>query len=178
MQNKKLYIIFGFVVILVGAAAFIAGRFLNGDIDFAGWGDEPYPGRVSISINDVTPAPELPTLQADVTGRFIERNDNTILVQSIPLDLGVGGVADENVDRSYDVKVEIVVTGETKIYKDVTEIPEPVNGQIKNLQQSVDEGTLEDINTDTFVTAWGRHSGERIIADVLFYTNPKMIKKP
>lgn len=177
MQNKKLYIIFGLVILLVGAAAFIGGMMLNGRIGPVGWG-AVNPERVSISINDVTPAPELPVTRADVTGRFVERQDNTILVQSIPLDMGVGGVSDAPIDRSYDVKVEVVVTGETRIYKDVTQIPEPVNGEIHDMQQAVDDGTLDDINTDTFITVWGRHSGDRIIADVLFYSNPKMIKKP
>jgi hypothetical protein len=178
MQNKKFYILFGFVIILVGAAAFIGGMMLNGKIGPIGWGSVN-PERVSISINDVTPAPELPVTQADVTGTFMEMKDNTITVQAVTFGMGVGGVANNSpMDENSGVKVEVVVTGETKIYKDVTQIPEPVNGEIHSVQQAADEGTLDDLDSDSFITVWGRRSGERIIADVLFYSNPKMIKKP
>ena len=81
-------------------------------------------------------------------------------------------------DEESGIRVEVVVTGATMIYKDVTEIPPPVNGEIHNLQQAADIGTLEDLNSDTFITVWGRRSGDRIIANVLFYSNPKMLKKP
>ena len=178
MQNKKIYILFGLIVLLVGAAAFIGGRLLNGKIGPLGWGSVN-PERVSISINDVTPAPELPNTQADVTGTFVEMKDNTITVQAVTFGMGVGGVADNSpMDENSGVKTEVVVTGETKIYQDVTQIPEPVNGEIHNVQQAVEEGTLDDLNDQSFITVWGRRSGERIIADVLFYSNPKMIKKP
>jgi hypothetical protein len=40
-----------------------------------------------------------------------------------------------------------------------------------------EEGTLDDLNTQSFITVWGRRSGDRIIADILFYTNPESIKK-
>jgi hypothetical protein len=177
MKNKKTYIIFGFVILLVGAAAFIGGMMLNGEIGPIGWG-ELNPGQVSISLNDITPAPELPTTQADVTGLFVERDDNTIIVQAVTFGMGVGGVAkDSPLDENSGVKVEVVVTGATKIYRDVTEIPEAVNGEIHNMQQAAEEGTLDDLNEQTFVTVWGRKSGDRVIADVLFYTNPQFIKK-
>lgn len=39
-------------------------------------------------------------------------------------------------------------------------------------------GGLDDLNTETFVSVWGRRSGDRIIADVLFYSNPRSLKKP
>jgi len=71
-----------------------------------------------------------------------------------------------------------VVTSETMIYKDVTQIPPPVNGEIHNLQQAAEEGTLDDLNSQTFITVWGRRSGDRIIAEVLFYSNPQSMKKP
>ena len=177
MQNKKLYITLGLVILLVGMAAFIGGRMLNGKIGPVGLGG-PNGGRVSISINDITPAPELPVTQADVTGSFVERTDNTIVVQAVTFGMGVGGVAkDSPVEKSSGVKVEVVVTGATKLYRDVTEIPEAVNGEIHNMQQAAEEGTLDDLNEQTFVTVWGRKSGDRVIADVLFYTNPQFIKK-
>jgi hypothetical protein len=178
MQNKKLYIVLGLTIFLIGIAAFVAGRMLNGTVGIVGLGG-PNGGRVSISLDDITPAPELPDTKADTTGMFVERKDNTIVVQAVSFGSGVGGVSgDSALDENSGIRVEIVVTGETMIYKDVTQFPAPVNGEIHNVQQAAEEGTLEDLNSQTFVTVWGRRSGDRIIADTLFYSNPQSIKKP
>lgn len=178
MQNKKLYIGLGLAVLLIGIAAFIAGRMINSNVGIVGLGG-PNGGRVSISLNEITPAPQLPTTQADVTGLFVERNDNAIVVQAVTFGTGVGGVANDSpMDENSGVKVEVIVTGQTLIYKDVTQIPEAVNGEIHGLQQAADEGTLDDLSPNCFITVWGRRSGDRILADVFFYSNPKSIKKP
>lgn len=178
MQNRKLYISLGIAILLVGIAAFVAGRMINAGVGTVGLGG-PNGGRVSISINDITPAPELPHTQADVTGLFVERKDNSIVVQAVSFGSGLGGIAgDSSMDENSGIKVEVVVTGETKIYKDVTQFPAPVNGEIHNVQQAAAEGTLDDMNTQSFLTVWGRRSGDRVIAEVLFYSNPESIKKP
>ena len=148
---------------------------LNGKVGVVGLNT----GRVSISLNDITPAPELPITKADITGFFVERKDNAITVQAVTFGSGVGGVSgDSPLDENSGVKVEIVVTGETKIYKNVTQFPPPVNGEIHNVQQAVAEGTLDDLNTQSFISVWGRRSGDRVIAEVLLYMNPESIKKP
>ena len=178
MQNKKLYLSLGIAILLVGVAAFVAGRMLNGNTGTVGLGG-PNAGRVSISLEDITPAPELPITQADITGTVVERKDNTLVVQAVSFTMGVGGISSEApMDENSGIKVEIVITGATSIYKDVTQFPAPVNGEIHNVQQAAEEGTLDDLNTDTFVSVWGRRSGDRIIADVLFYSNPQSFKKP
>jgi len=178
MQNKKLYIGVVVVILLVGIAAFVGGRMMHGDIGNVGLGG-PNGGGVSISLNDITPAPELPKTKADITGVFVERQDNTIVVQANTFGAGVGGVSgDSPIDENSGIKVEVVVTGETMIYKDVTQFPAPVNGEIHNVQQAAEAGTLDDLNSQTFINVWGRRSGDRIIADVLFYSDPQTIKKP
>jgi hypothetical protein len=178
MQNKKLFFILGIVILFVGAAAFIAGRLINAGVGTVGLGG-PYGGRVSISINDINPAPELPATRADLTGSLVERKDKTIVVQAFSFDSGVGGIAgDSPLDEHSGIKVEVVVTGETMIYRDVTELPAPVNGEIHNVQQAVEEGTLDDLSAQSFISVWGRRSGDRITADVLFYSNPQSMKKP
>lgn len=178
MRNKKLYIIFGVVILLIGTAAFVAGRMLNGKVGSVGLGG-PNGGRVTISLDEITPAPELPSTKADITGTFMERKDNTVVVQANSFGSGVGGVSGNSpMDENSGIRVEIVFTGETKIYKDVTQFPAPVNGEIHNVQQVAEEGTLDDLNSQTFVSIWGRRSGDRIIADTLFYSNPQSIKKP
>ena len=177
MQNKKLYISLGLAVVLFGIAAFVAGRMLNGEVGTVGLGG-PNGGRVSISMNDITPAPELPFTKADITGVFVERKDNTITVQAVTFGSGVGGIAgDSPLDENSSIKVEIIITSATRIYKDVTEFPAPVNGEVHNVQQAAEEGTLDELNTQCFLSIWGRRSGDRIIADVLFYMDPQSIKK-
>ena len=178
MQNNRLYIGLGIAVLLLGFAAYIGGRMLNDDVGIVQLGG-PNGGRVSISLDDITPAPELPFTQADITGMFVERKDNTIVVQAVTFGMGVGGVSgDLPMNENTGIRVEIVITGATTIYKDATEFPAPVNGEIHNVQQAVADGSLDDLNSDCFLTVWGRRSGDRIVADVLLYSNPKSIKKP
>ena len=177
MPNRKLYIMMGASIIVIGVAAFVAGRMLNGSVGSVPLGG-PNGQSVFISIDEITPAPELPTTNADITGLFVERKDNTLVVQAVSFSAGVGGIAGEApMDEDSGLKVEVVITGETKIYKDVTEFPAPVNGEVHNVQQAAEEGTLDDLHTQSSITVWGRRSGDRIIADVLFYTNPESIKK-
>ena len=177
MQKKKLYIILGITILLVGVAAFIAGRMINSNVGIVGLGG-PNSGQVFISINEITPAPELPVTQAEITGLFLERQDNTIIVQAVSFDIGVGGLSgDAPIDEDSGVRVEIVLTDETGIYKDVTQFPAPVNGEIRNVQQTVVEGTLDDLHPQVSVTVWGRRSGDRIVADVFLYMDPYAVKK-
>ena len=178
MQNKKLYIGFGLVDLLIGIAAFVGGRMINAGVDTVAF-DGPNGGRVSISLNDITPAPELPIMAPDIRGVFVEMKDNMIVVQAHSFEAGVAGISgDSPIGEESGIKVEVVVTGVTMIYKDVTQIPPPVNGEIHNLQQAADIGTLDDLDSQTFISVWGRRSGDRIVADVLFYSNPQLIKKP
>jgi hypothetical protein len=88
------------------------GRMLIGSVRNVPLGG-PNGQSVFISIDEITPAPELPTTKPDITGLFVERKDNTLVVQAV-----------------------------------------------------------------SFITVWGRRSGDRIIAEVLFYSNPQSVKKP
>jgi hypothetical protein len=140
------------------------------------------------------PASELPKTQPAVVGQFEERKDNTIIVSSIPMKAGGGGVVvsvhkdnggDDNGGESTvgspadnsGPKVEVVVTNETIIYKDTTEPPSPSGGN-QTIQQTVGEGSLADLSSNSFITVWGRKSGDRIIAEVLLYSQPVVFKRP
>jgi hypothetical protein len=82
VQTKKLILVMGVLVLLVSVASFIAGRMFNNRVGIVGFGG-PMGGQVSISLDDITPAPELPVTKADVTGLFVESKDNTIVVQDV-----------------------------------------------------------------------------------------------
>ena len=195
-MNKKLTIIIVIAFIVVGAAAFIGGRLLNGGIGPLGmlpFG--PGGGNFSYSFK-ITPAKELPAAHADLTGLYVSRKDNTLTVQSIPMkgeggggivisissDSGGGGgdagPAVSSVDMGSGPKMEVVVTGKTILYRDSTAMSsEPPTDQNTTIQQTVETGTLDDIHDQTMITVWGRKVGDRLIADVLLYSNPVIIRK-
>jgi hypothetical protein len=191
MHNQK-RILPGIFVVLLGAAAFIGGRLLNQRVGPRGFGMPMGGGgdMVTISIQ-VTPAPELPTSRPEVLGLFAERKDKTIVIQSVPMNAGQGGgfvvlsggegeaVAGSPLDNG-GPKVEVVVNNETNIYIETTQplsVP-PTSGETQVLQQTVDEGSLDDLTSQSLVSVWGRKSGDRIIAEVVLISNPIMIKRP
>lgn len=185
MQNKKFFVILGILVLLVGGAAFIGGRMLNQNVGPVGPG---VPIGSDGGSHSIVPAEELPKTPPEVTGQFVERKDNTIVVASAPLETGGGGAVvdsasgggdDESLTpRESGPKVEVVVTSETTIYRDTTDFSKPPLGGSETIQETVGEGTLDDLNSDSMIRVWGRKSGDRIIADILFYSSPVMIKGP
>ena len=187
MQNKKLFVVLVGLVLLVGAAAFLGGRMLNQNVGPAGPGGPPGSNSNAFSVQ-LIPAEELPKTAPEVTGPFVERKDNTIVVASIPMKAGGGGmvksegggefVAGSPVDLDSVPKVEVVVTSETMIYRETTEFKEPSSNETQTIQQTVEESTLDELNSQSMVMVWGRKSGDRIIAEVLFYSNPVMFKRP
>jgi hypothetical protein len=185
MQSKK--IIFGLsgLVLIIGGAAFLAGRLLNQQVGPAGPGGLLGNNGNAFSVQ-LIPAEELPKTQPELTGSFVERKDNTIVLTSAPLETGGGGAvvesqnsgeADEESLTSKEMpdgpRVEVVVTSETVLYRDTTDFSK--GGTI---QETVGEGTLDDLNSDSMVRVWGRKSGDRIIADILFYSSPVVITSP
>jgi hypothetical protein len=187
MKNKKVIVSLGIVILLVGGAAFVAGKMLNNKVNplglfrFGGRG-----GIMEVSIS-LVPAPELPTTHPEIIGLFVERKDKIIVVQSTSLKTGGQGfVAQKGEDgtvlpssnMNYGPKAEVIITNETTIYHDTTQPSEPLSGESETVQQTVVETTLDDLNPETIVTVWGRESGDRIIAEVLLYSDVVAIKKP
>jgi hypothetical protein len=126
-------------------------------------------------------AKELPDAKPDVAGLFASRKDNSIFVTQ-----GDHFMAMVNKDGSVSTQtdgngqqIEIVVTTDTTIYKDVTQPPDvksvPTDGKV---QQQVAPGSLDEISTNSFVSAWGDKRGDRLIAKVLVYSQPVMFKGP
>lgn len=187
MQNKRTVLVMGVLILVVGAAAFVGGRMLNGNVGPLGLFGLGGKGDVMSFAINVIPAEELPKTPPEVMGLFVERKDKTIVIQTVSLDAGGKGVvvakgggeaiAGSPVDTDSGPKVEVVVTNETIIYRETTEIGEPMSGETQTVQQTVEESTLDDLNSQSMVTVWGRKSGDRIIADVLFYSNPVMFKR-
>ena len=184
MQNKRLYIILGVVIIVVATAAFVGGRLLNGQAGPLGMFAMGNGDTFAVSIN-MTRAPELPDAKPELTGAFVQRDDNTLTLQSMNdaapfLSAGGGAVAGSPADQSDGPKVEVVITTQTKIWRDTTTFdgPPPSGSGEVNVQQQVAAGSLDDLNSQTVVMVWGRKNGDRIIADVISYSNPMIFKRP
>jgi hypothetical protein len=179
MHNQRFYFTLGIVVLLVGAAAFLAGRMFSRGIEPGSNSAVLGNGQVFVSMDDITPAPELPTTTPEITGFFVERKDNAVIVQTTSFDAGVGGIADNaNPEANSGPTVEVIVTVETIVYRETTEFSNLVAGQEFSIQQTVEESTLDDLNSQTMVTVWGRRNGDRVIADILLHMNPLLIRKP
>lgn len=140
---------------------------------------------MEFSIN-LIPAEELPRAQPEIIGLFAERKDNTIVVQSTSLKTGEPGMVVHkgedgavlpSANMNYGPKVEVVITNETRIYRDTTEIAKPTSSGTQTVQQTVEAATLDDLNSQSEVTVWGRKNGDRIIAEVLLYINPVMFER-
>lgn len=180
MSTKKLLFIFIPVLLIVAAAAFVGGRLLNGQGASLGFLPMADGSMASFAI-DMRPAPELPVTPPDAFGNFAERADNNLYIQTFPTDAGGGGVITVSADGSTSggesgPKVEVVISKDTKIYRDITEFGEAAPNESITVQQVVEPGSLDDLVTQTILTVWGRKNGDRIIADVILYSTPVMIE--
>jgi hypothetical protein len=170
MQNKKLILGMGILVLFVGGAAFIAGRTLNR-------GGSPLGlfeiiGNGFSMVTDILPAEELPKTPPEAEGLFVERQDNIIFIETGQP--GGDGAAGSPVGMGGGPKVEVVITTETILYHDTTQPPaqRPTRDHNPPIQQTVEEGMLDDLYpSQSLVMVWGRKSGERIIAEILVYSD-------
>jgi hypothetical protein len=186
-KSRRTRLIVGAValIVLLAGAAFVGGRLLNNQGGQAsGKGglmikDDPGGGQ-AVSL-ELVPAKELPATPPDAMGLFAERKDNSVFVtigNKFMVEVDKNGTVNTQTDGNGD-QLEVVVTGDTTIYKDVTQAslggPPPSDGRV---QQQVVTGSLDEIGSNSFVSAWGEKRGDRVIARVLMYSQPMMIRKP
>ena len=176
------------LVAVLAGAAFVGAQLLGQGQPGLSSGPEVFTGpgggsasRISGS-DDRQPAKELPQTPADARGVFDHRQDNIIFV-------GTGKATftaqkdqsgQVHISSSHDgPTVQVVVTPQTIVYKDVTLQQyigkPPPNGKV---QQVVEPGNLDDLSTASTITAWGKKTGDRIVADVLLYLVPVINGEP
>jgi hypothetical protein len=160
-----------FGVVLLAGAAFLAMRLLN-----RGLGGATGPGsllalggdRVSRSIS-IEKAEQAPERQADLIGELIEKEDNQLTVQQF---VGMDGPG-----SSSGPTLEVVVTGETQVYRDATldtvAVPPDTN---EPLQQVLEPTPADEIETGAMLMVWGEKRGDRLIADVIIHMQGKVIR--
>lgn len=180
------YLVAGAIVIVLAAAAFMAVRYFVQPKNMArGEGGaniisvEGPDGQAQTFALDIAPAVELPPTQPTEIGMFVERKDNSIYIGTGEIDLRVEAAPGEEpqVDSNFTgPKVEVVISSETVIYKDTTELdPEDPGAEV---QQTVELSTIDDITQQSSIMVWGRKAGDRIIADVIMFSTPFMIRAP
>ncbi len=181
---KKWFIIGGALVIFLALAAFLGARLLKpqGAANAAGGGGMFFSskggpgGAKSVRINMI-PAQEVPQTKADAAGLFVRREDQSIFIGTGNVRMlakpGSGGSSD--VSGSYDGPVvEVVVTHETKVYQDLTDmnpgnLENVKNGSEMKIQQVVKPGSLDDLGKNSLVSVWGDKQGDRYIAKVVVF---------
>jgi len=179
------------VIIILAAAAFVGVRLLNtpaeAEAQSPGGG-----GRVMEIINDdgsgpvalrlsFEPAPELPARPAEIGGVFVRREDNSLIVGTgeITLDVEVdGATGEETISTGHNgPEVEVVVSRDTLIYRDTTEIevePSARQSGETTVQQTVEPvDSLAEIGENMEIQAWGDQRGDRLVAEVLVYRQPR-----
>jgi len=71
----------------------------------------------------------------------------------------------------------VLVTGATQIYRDVTPMGELTSENTQaTIQQVVETGSLEDLTGNVIVTVWGHMEGDQLVADVILYQTPIAFK--
>jgi hypothetical protein len=184
-MKRSVLIVSGVVglVLLLAGAAFLAGQ-LVGEGSLV----EKVVGgpKVSFSSGDGTSvearfeqAKELPDESADVTGFFARREDNSVFVNE-----ATGGGFRISIDEegsvstnAGDEETEVVVTNETLVYVDVTAESFDESFQGDTVHQKLEPGTVEEIGEYSIVMAWGEKRGDRVMARLLVYTNPPVIRR-
>jgi hypothetical protein len=179
-SRRTLWIVVGAIVLVavLAGAAFIAGRLIsppastqNEDggpkLSLSGPG-----GKNSVSIHE-TAAKELPTTSPTVRGLVVDRQDQILSVGTGNVTVSAmskGPGQQPTIQANYNGPViQVVITHDTKIYKDVTPMEIPKSGGTVNVQQVVAPGSLDDIGKNVDVRVWGNRQGERVVADVLVY---------
>lgn len=186
-RRSVLQIILGAGVIAVlAAAAFLAFRYFNqaegqqvgsagqNIISIAGPG-----GAAETFALNIKPAPELPTTQPDVVGVFVERKDNSVFVGTGNIEFIVRAEVGEEpqADSSFSGdKIEVVISPDTIVYRDATNL-DPDDPE-SEMQQVVEESTINEITDQSSISAWGRKVGDRVIADVVVFSTPFLMRAP
>lgn len=185
-KRSRTPLIVGGLIVLLTGAAFVAGQLLSGGrliamesggvVEFTG-PDGGINREVRIQLE---PSDELPQSPPEVVGIFTRREDNSIFVSAgdgrISVIVENDNVVVQNAGGSGN-EVEVVITAETEIYKDVTQSSfdgVPTSGTV---EQKVEAGMADEIGQNSFVSAWGERRGDRIIASVLVYSEPIVFRR-
>jgi hypothetical protein len=186
MSKKTIYIISGFVgLIILAGGAFFAMRMMSGGqanegpgggVMKMGFSSSGPGGKTGFSI-EIEPSPDLPTREADANGIIKSIDNDNFIVQG-----GNKIMVAKSEDGSMNVQsdgpsTEVVITKDTKIYRDVTfDTHEPAPGN-KKIQQLIEEFPANEIEKNDIASVWGSKRGDRLIAEVILISRPVLAKR-
>lgn len=167
-RRRRSVMTIALVSILFIAAAFTAGRLFGDEFKVHGTQENKFissedGSQVMGSGVRLKPDVILPDHPPTTSGRFHHREDNSLFISEFPMTGGI--VYLDSVDEW--AIVEIVVTKDTLIYKDITDLSGSFGGG--EVQQEVAQGSIDDIGENNMLIVWGELQGERIVADVIQY---------
>lgn len=129
------------------------------------------------------PAPELPTTAAALRGSLVKIDGNTLTVQESAFGANFGqgngtprprptsdGTPHPRPTQVPGPQVQVMVTGDTQYYQDVTFAN--LNGQPPSgaIQQKVEKSSLDALTANERVTVWGDKNGDQITAKVVVFS--------
>lgn len=128
----------------------------------------------------ILPALELPDEPSAAFGVLVSREDNTLLVGTGNIDLEVdvkvnpetGQESTSLIPRTDGPQLEVVITPDTLIYRDVTDLslpPDQESGEREIVQQVRQVDSADDVTGNLELEIWGERRGDRIVATVLVY---------
>lgn len=136
---------------------------------------------VPVSVQTtILPAAELPDEEAATFGIVLSRQDDTLTLGTGAIELSVDIEVDPStgqetttvVPSTNGPELEVVLTRDTLLYRDVTDI----EGQMPNesgevtIMQAVRPVTNSDEITDNMeVQVWGKRRGDRVVAEVVVF---------
>jgi hypothetical protein len=181
-------------VVLIVAIGFLAGRLSGGPglaqaLGSLGLANEPPQGGggpagevividqgggpVRITFSDPE---EIPGERPDTLGLFLRKQDNSLILGTGNIEVNVEVINDEVTTsaQSDGPEVEVVVTGETIIYEDITEPPvigpeDVEKGELVVRRQVRQVENLDGLSENMAVRVWGERTGDRFIARLLVY---------
>jgi hypothetical protein len=182
-RKGRIVVSLGLLALLLTAGAFVAGRLLGEGAGNYGSGDGAKvgigTGNGNVTEVDFVRAEELPEEPPDVIGAFERRQDNSIFVNETDGGFTLGKDEDGtlSVTNATGKISEVVVTTETDIYVDLSMemLDEAVAEGV--LHQILEPGTVEEIGELSFVRAWGEMRGDRLVASLLLYTRPPVLRR-
>lgn len=177
------------LVVLLIAAAFVGGQLLNTEAaagasplqsvagasplqavagQSGGESGSAAQGAQTVFDMDIEAAEEIPQTEPDVAGLLARRGDKSIVLTTGNVTMAIG----INPDGTYSVKgsadgpeVEVVIPHTAKIYVDTTALtsldsPQPDGSR----KQTVEPGSVDEINENGIISVWGERRGDRIVA--------------
>lgn len=183
-MKRSVWIAIGVIGLLVvlGAGAFTAVNLLTAQNE----PDLPAGAQVFEDVFDdgsgnpvtvqtvILPAPELPTDEFSVGGVFLRQEDNSYFVGTGSTSVSIqveNGETSMAVDHS-GPEVEVVVTGDTIFYEDITKVSfESSESKEQTVQQEVRPVEQpSELTKGASMAVWGERRGDRVVATVVVFT--------